>query len=512
MGFRFRIEDANWLAHVLHGTGAATNPSEEVDIDGIVNFLESFNSNFISSKEREGEVAKAAYLTASALRRERITSDAFIPIRNAFSRVPWVSLFLPSGDNPTIDDILTSANYLKDMVGYLPDDPGLMLQLSSPPNEDSIALSSVFPAFKLALAEATRWPGLLVWTPTREASFFPLPETRSELIECSRWIYRQLAAKSLNKFLTLRTIKNHYLRTFEGVVDNHNTLKILQLSDIHLGSNVANVRLPRLKTLIRSLMPSQKVASDFLPLVTGDIMHDPCEENYDRARDFCEFMFNLGTLDPIFLLGNHDLRKSGWLDPELQYAIRFPNSPIAWYEKYKVGMLCFNSCIGGNLACGKIGDRQIMDMASLLDKASDKAETFALLASLHHHPVPINIDNLPHKAWYKRMFDKLLENTLELEDAPRFNKWVTDRNIAAVLHGHKHIPRATTVNNVGYIGCGSSTGKVPDDHEGNTNMSINVVTIDTVGKKLSCELKSEVSIGSGLRTTQTYEIIYRKGM
>jgi predicted phosphodiesterase len=84
------------------------------------------------------------------------------------------------------------------------------------------------------------------------------------------------------------------------------------------------------------------------------------------------------------------------------------------------------------------------------------------------------------------------------------------RNIAAVLHGHKHIPRVEEKDGIAIFGCGSTTGKVQTASEGETYMSINVVNVNSNGGRISCRVRVERIVGAGLSDVAAHEILYRK--
>lgn len=98
--------------------------------------------------------------------------------------------------------------------------------------------------------------------------------------------------------------------------------------------------------------------------------------------------------------------------------------------------------------------------------------------------------------------------TEDLEDAQDFLAFVEARRIAAVLHGHKHIPRVdTTRGGIPVIGCGSSVGKV-QTVDLSTFMSINLLTINRQTGKLSARLLAERIPGGGLGEYKSHEVIW----
>lgn len=70
--------------------------------------------------------------------------------------------------------------------------------------------------------------------------------------------------------------------------------------------------------------------------------------------------------------------------------------------------------------------------------------------------------------------------------------------MAAVLHGHEHIPRfaETPTEKIPVFGCGSSVGKVKTRRPNETCISVNVVSLDPGRQSLTGRLLAEHVIGT----------------
>src|ERR1051326_2056115 len=465
MGFRFSLEHANWLAHLLQPIGATPKLDDFSGTDALQRFVSTFERNYYPSYSRRRELVRHL-LHEYELRGHgrHIDREVLSELRWYFRDVPWVALLIPHGLDPNLDRAMTDPMTLEELVEIRADDPGLILQLDGLQDPRDIQLDNVFPAFQVALENATRWPGVLIWA-DRDAVFLALPRSVERLRDALHWIFSHLATSVGHPDLAV--LKQQYVREVKAAPPRKSRLQILHLSDLHLGSRVARLRLPRVKTLIRSTVDELSDDDPVVPVVTGDLMDSPSEENLDELRSFSEFLHGLGVDDPIMVLGNHDVRKDGWLAPIHEYAIHVERDRVVWKDGPKVAIASFNSVVGGKLARGSIGERELSDVGDALDRHKEKSSDYAVVALLHHHPVPVEIPKWYRSAWYERI-GSVNKKTQDLLDAAVFLGWVQARRITAVLHGHKHIPRFTSHKGTSIIGCGSSVGKVDTVERGQT--------------------------------------------
>lgn len=508
MGFRFSIEHANWLAHILQPSGATPrlpNPFEERET--LRNFLNSFDRNFYPSRPSSIRLSdtlrgRPDYLGASDMRAE------IAALRNYFADVPWVALLLPSGADADSDRLLTDANLLRDIVRTFPDEAGLVLQLEEPPRE-VIALADIFPAIKTAFRDYARWPGILLWNRNGDSIFLELSKNIQKIRERLDWTFRYLDEQLGSP--NFANLQSRFDQAFRVNLQQSRRCHILHISDLHLGSQLARRRMPRVHAIIRSLVKELGDTDTIIPLVTGDLMDTPSDDNLADVRTFLDFLHGLGGEEPVVVIGNHDVRNDGWLSSQFQQAVNLPNSPAIWFDDEQIAVACFNSVNGGRLARGRIGPDEMTAVGNALDQYPDKSD-FTLVAALHHHPLPVERPDWYRQQWYEKFLGNWFETTESLEDANVFLRWLETRKTSAVLHGHKHIPRFDSHKNMAVIGCGSSVGKVDTKDPSQTFISFNVVTIDRANRSLSCRLLAERIPGAGVEGGESHEMVLRSAL
>jgi len=232
------------------------------------------------------------------------------------------------------------------------------------------------------------------------------------------------------------------------------------------------------------------------------------EKHFNLARSYIDFLANLGFGEPLLVLGNHDVRKTGIVLESFQHAVRLPtHSRVVWFDEHQVGVLCINSVIAGKLARGYIGEQQLLDLGSEIDRREGWKD-HTLVGLLHHHPVPVDKPDWYARAFYERFLGDQFEKTDALEDADDLLRFCASRGVAALLHGHKHIPRATVHDGTAIVGCGSSVGKVGTT-DGQPYMSINVVSVDGGNRRVTSRLMAERIPGGGLVEQHRHELVLR---
>jgi len=508
VGLRFDLKIANWLAHVLDERAPIPVLGDEwQEREAIRMFVESLEKRFYSSPRTMDRFHGLTRSLASRYHDEpphRILAE----LRSFLGGRPWTALLIPSGSNSSIDRMMCSEDFLRDLIFIRPEDPGLVLQMQDPP-ERIFSLTDIFPAFKTALAASTDWPGVLLWTQTGDSIFLPVGTEVSEARERTRWIFSHL---STTIGIDLELLKMQFSREFSGAASSASKrLTIVHLSDIHLGSRDASLRLPRVQSMLANIINDLgEYGETVLPLISGDLMDNPDEDNLDRVRSFLGMLSMLGTEPSIVLLGNHDVRNDGYLSENLRMAMQITerSGAVRWLEDLNVGIACFDSVRDGKLARGYIGERQLLDMGSALDSKIRNRNDYVVLAAVHHHPIPVKIPDWYAQPFYERVLGSFYEKTDDLEDAGQFLSFVEQRRFAAILHGHKHIPRLDkTSGGIPVIGCGSSVGKVKTNDKG-TFMSINLLTLNTSTKVLSARLLAERVAGGGLGQYKSHEIVW----
>lgn len=513
MGLRFDMASANWVAHLLQPGG--TVPAMEdrwQETETLRMFLQKMKDRFYSTPSHESHFASVVERTERMLyevdqNRGAPTSAVLKEIRRFLGGRPWTALIVPSGSNSRIDNFLCNEELLRFIVNIRPDDPGIILQLEEVPKH-GFSLLDQFPAFRTALAESNQWPGVLIWAKNGDSTFLPIGSDKRQLIEeRSHWIFSHLATSTS---ADLEILKKQYLRAFPSVRTNSKSnIHFIQLSDLHVGSKEAGIRIPRVQQFVRNLVEELDSSGQIVPIISGDLMDSPKEDLLGITRSFIDFLSNVGGKEPLVVLGNHDVRKDGLMSEDFQKAMRLPvTSRVVWYEDAKVGMVCMNSVRGGKLARGFVGEEQLIDLGNEIDRKQNWKD-FSILATLHHHPIPVEIPEWYLRPFYERILGSYFEKTDALEDASSVMSFLQQRNIAAVLHGHKHIPRAELFQNqIAVVGCGSSVGKVSTT-DGGTYMSVNVVSVDGQTRRVTSRLLAERAPGGGLKEQKRHEYILR---
>lgn len=366
---------------------------------------------------------------------------------------------------------------------------------SSPALRGPILIESVHPVIEIALRSATRWPGLLLWR-NRHGWFFELDASR--MGEDLDWIFSHLAVGGIIELVKERYDERRARRSLP--------LQLIHMSDLHLGWKAGRQRLARIISLVSSVAATLK-QWPMVPVITGDLMETPTDDNLDLLRQFLEPLRMACATDSVIVLGNHDVRKGGILAQELGPASHLSNDRIRWFDKSRVGLVCFNSVRSGRLARGHIDDREFLDLGSALDASPARSREYALIALLHHHPLPVQRPDWYKPGIFERLFPAAQESAEELENASQFLAWLKTRRVPLVLHGHKHVPRISTHRGITVVGCGSTIGKIETKNPGETYISMNLVTVDVDARRVCCRLLAERLPGGGLNEEFRHEVV-----
>jgi 3',5'-cyclic AMP phosphodiesterase CpdA len=509
MGLRFDLNAANWVAHLTDGKIPLPSLDEPwAEVESVRMLLHKLCDGFYSSRFIEHEFLELIDFAQSRLR-DKLTSDVIEPLREFLSRRPWTALIVPSGYDRELDYRLCSEEFLRELVHVRPEDPGLILQLNDPPTQQ-LELTNVFPAFRTALAKSAVWPGLLIWTSPSNSVFLPFSDTNFRHIHReAEWVFSHLAVST---GVDLELLEQRFYEQFRAARNRvRSIVRMVHLSDLHIGSTEAFRRLPRVEQFVRTIANEAEGPGELIPIISGDLIDTPTEQYYDQARSFLNTVSNVCGNQPILVLGNHDVRDSGYGLEDLRVAIGFPTTHVVWNEVHRLGFICFNSVAGGSLARGRIGERQFADIGNALDTRDDISE-FSLIGVLHHHPLPVERPDWHARKFYEKLLGDSFEKTVVLEDADDFVAFVESRRFGAVLHGHKHIPRITVTpkDKIPVFGCGSSVGKI-DTVDRKPYLSVNVLSFEPETKRITCRLLAERMPGAGLFEDARHEVIHLGG-
>jgi hypothetical protein len=393
--------------------------------------------------------------------------------------------------------------------------------MNDPPAKD-FAVTDIYPPFQAALSKTARWPGVLFWRRSDEPLFLPIPEDKAE--DAVHWIFsRPDDLANMPRYL----LAHHYLSAFPScAIREGSRLTLLHLSDTHIGSRKSVERIVRVKDLLRDYVEKIRDESSVVFLLSGDIVQTPDEANVICANDFYRYLADLNPRgqDPIFVLGNHDVRGKGILGNRAASSSLAPacNARIEWIRDYPVGILCLNSADRGMMARGKITREQYNVFANRPTHPSDGNTDPFLISLLHHHPLQLHLVDPEMRRFHRKAlgesFRKFIGSVYEhmdgLVDSRVFIRFCDSLGVRAILHGHKHIPVAGRIPDnllangpILIFGCGSTVGKNTYAYKKLFNVdyeiSLNEIVLDFHAKLLSGRLLVETRYDKALATMKT---------
>ena len=524
---RFNLQSANWISYVLDRRNripdiAAPNLVRDTLIVFLGNLIDGL---YLDVRSNAKIIEKAVRMRDTVRERPHHRYDDIVmELRDILSKREWTAVLLPSGlpDSHPADPLLTSKPFLSKLSRSLKTDPHLILHLSGVPQEE-FAITDVYPPFHSALTKSTRWPGILLWRRSDEPLFFPLPAERTE--DAIHWVFSRVddLATTPGRHMT-----HHYLDAFPSCrIDAGSRLTLLHLSDTHIGCKQSVERITRVKDLLKDYMNRNRDDSSVAFLLSGDIMQTPDEGNVICANDLHDFLKDLhpGVHHPIFVLGNHDVRRKGVLRYRSASSTLAPafNTRIEWIPDHPVGILCWNSADGGRMARGKITREQYRIIEERLPPPSPGSVPPILISLLHHHPLQFRrIDPEMRRfhmktlgASLRKFIGSAYEHLDGLTNAQEFVRFCDSHGVKLILHGHKHVPIAGKIPEhllenrpILVFGSGSSVGKntylyrklFDVDYE----ISLNEIVLDFRTNILSGRLMAETRFDKGLATMKTH--------
>lgn len=407
-----------------------------------------------------------------------------------FSKCKIKSILLPGFDyqNP-INSLLTSEDVLEMIVRIHPGDTALIIQFEEHFNQEDTAILDVFPKFDKALYQIDNWPGIFLWN-KNDALFLPITNEK-EIYE----IFKVIRYED-NSF--------NFLRDLFGRRKQKKVAYLFHLSDLHFGNKLAEKRTMRIVRILEDQIGKLEETSLAIPVITGDLMQSPSNLNLQTYLNFSELLISKGFEKPIYIMGNHDVDKGGFLrllsKQKAVISSLSSDNRIEIFEELKLAIIKFNSNIEGELAQGKIGEDQLMALGNEIDAIKEK-DKYTFIAVLHHHPKEIDNPSWYAKNWYETLLGKKsFEKTMKLVDADLFLEWIEHRGIKTVLHGHKHIPKIHNHKDVTIIAAGSSSGSVKHQEKGKTFLTYNLIKYDIKNNQpISCSIIAEEIIGAGTK-------------
>lgn len=417
-------------------------------------------------------------------------------ISKLFSRCKIKSILLPGFDysNP-INSLLIDEGILKNIVNIHPGDTALVLQFEELFNRKEIAVLNVFSKFDTALYQMNNWPGVFLWN-EEDSIFLPIQE-ENDLYKIFNIVrYENNSFNFLREQFAKKSRQNKYAYLFH-------------MSDLHFGNKLAEKRTMRVMRILENHISKLEDNTPLIPIITGDIMQSPCFSSKQAYEQFSELLRSKGFESPVHVLGNHDVDISGILKLFTKHKAIISSitdsKRITIFEDLKLALIKFNSNTGGELAQGRIGEDQLMEIGNEID-AIDSKDSYTFIALLHHHPLLIENPEWYAQDWYESILgSRYFEKTMKLIDSDLFLEWIHNRGIKYILHGHKHIPKIQKHNDITVVAAGSTTGSVKHQEKGKTYLSYNLIKYDIDSKKLvSISIIAEEIIGAGAKNILLY--------
>lgn len=97
MGFRFSLEHANWIAHIIQPSGSTPSFKNNHEArESLHRLMEASRKNFYGSKSTRRDFLRAIDNVDFHLFHNMPEKTALFEIRKFFNNIPWCSLLIPS--------------------------------------------------------------------------------------------------------------------------------------------------------------------------------------------------------------------------------------------------------------------------------------------------------------------------------------------------------------------------------------------------------------------------------
>jgi len=226
-------------------------------------------------------------------------------------------------------------------------------------------------------------------------------------------------------------------------------MKIVQLSDIHVGSQFQESKFNQVVQEINEIKPDAV-------LITGDLTNEGLKSEYEKCK---KNLSKLTCKKIITISGNHDYRNSGYLI----FKKYFPFETVNELSKDVVLVTVGTARPDRNE--GEVGYRQNLWLERTMKKYYDKVKILAM----HHHLVGI-----PDTG----------SDRVTVIDAGDVLRTILDTKVDLVLCGHKHRPWIWNFKGLSIVNAGTASS---DRVRGLFENTYNIITIDD--KKIQIDLK-----------------------
>jgi len=281
MGFRFSINNANAVGHLVEGNvltfldESSRSPEMlHLTIDFIDKLIMHPHNDFFTSErswkhldlnfswlrdtwpEVKGEFER---LSDCNFREQKYDRNSNLlgflgGLSRILSRCRVKSLLLPGFTNSELDRLMTEQHILHRLVRIHPDDSALILQIKDSFYTRHIHILNAFSKFEKAYNNIDLWPGVLLWND--EDSLFLKVESQNELYE----IYEILRYEK-ESFKYLRSHYENKWRTAKKYA------YFFHLSDLHFGDSESNRRKLRLTKMLETQLSQIDDCSIAIPVI-----------------------------------------------------------------------------------------------------------------------------------------------------------------------------------------------------------------------------------------------------
>jgi len=226
-------------------------------------------------------------------------------------------------------------------------------------------------------------------------------------------------------------------------------MKIVQLSDIHVGSQFREEIFEKVIDEVNALKPDTVV-------ITGDLTNEGLVTEYEKCKDLVS---KLNVDKVIAISGNHDYRNTGYL----VFKKYFPFQTINELSNDVVLVTLGTARPDRNE--GEVGYRQTLWLERTMKKYEDKTTILAM----HHHLIGI-----PDTG----------SERVTILDAGDVLRTILDTNVDLVLCGHKHRPWIWRFNKLSIVNAGATSS---ERMRGLFENTYNIVNVEK--NKLQIDLK-----------------------
>lgn len=229
--------------------------------------------------------------------------------------------------------------------------------------------------------------------------------------------------------------------------------RIIHLSDLHIGYSDM---LERFRHIVGMISELRKPSSDYVIVITGDLVERAADENYSNVKEPIEHLQELGYR-VLVVPGNHDYSKLRihWKKNVKKFKKTFFDNTKITYPKLdiigdageeKIAFLGLDSMAeelhwyDSMWFNGELGEKQRERLRDILS-SSEVENCEYKVVYLHHHP--FDPKNIFHKLKDDKEFCRLIEDYV--------NDGNKKHNIDALLFGHNHEENRPGENWNGYI-------------------------------------------------------------